>query len=209
MNNKKQLTPVSATTILSSNLDEIIASTERTNSEWRPTSLGTLEKLPNEAGVYCVVFPMTMLPEKRMVILHGRTSGKRGARWQLQFEFKYEATPFRKGEGVVLYVGKASGLRTRLKGHLSVNANATTNQVLRGLTGQSSHQVGRGDLSEARKFLLERGRAFYYVHQHEDEVGPNPAKDGQRGMSYVADRDLLEIKLIAKYAPPFNIKAER
>ena len=113
--NGRRLTPISGAAILSSHLDEIVASTERMNSRWWPTSLSALNKLPNGAGMYCVILPMTMLPENKTVILHGRTSDKRGARRQLQFASKYQAMPFRKGGGIVIYIGKASGLRGNSK----------------------------------------------------------------------------------------------
>ena len=44
---------------------------------------------------------------------------------------------------------------------------------------------------------------------HTDEENYDPRSDDEVGESHAADRDLLEIKLIARYAPPFNIKAER
>ncbi|MDX6767537.1 MAG: GIY-YIG nuclease family protein [Candidatus Methylacidiphilales bacterium] len=194
-----------ATTTLSPNLDRFVASLGKANSTWRETSITDLADVPSYPGIYVFVFPISELPKSKIIILHGRTSGKKANKKQIQFQFSYTANPLRKGAGGVIYVGKTSNLKKRLKGHLSENVRATTNQVLRGLSGQSSHGVSKSHLHRAKHLLSKWGAVFYLEHKHDDEI--TTLKNN--GISLVADRDLLEIKLIAKYAPPFNIKAER
>ena len=202
------MTPVIATTALDLNFDEIIALIDSRDDSWQVASFKDLSNVPHKAGVYCIVLPEKELPENRTVILHGRTFGRKGERRQLQFEFRYKALKFREGEGVVVYVGKASGLFARIKGHLSTGKKATTNQVLRGLAGKLSQSVDEAELKAGKELLLKHGKVFYNTHHHQDESQDHRTCE-HMGLSFVAGRDLLEIKLIAKYAPPFNIKAER
>lgn len=197
--------PTIATTALSPNLDRFVASVGKENSTWKKISIKNLAEAPSSPGIYIFVFPISKLPKSKIIILHGRTSGKKANKKQIQFRFNYITNPLRKGADGVIYVGKTSNLKKRLKGHLSENVRATTNQVLRGLSGQSSHSVRKNHLHAAKDLLSKWGSVFYLEHSHADE---KPALK-INGQSFVADRDLLEIKLIAKYAPPFNIKAER
>jgi len=67
----------------------------------------------------------------------------------------------------------------------------------------------RSNVATALAHLLAEATIYYYELGHAHEFDSDPSEDDDVGESLTADRDLLEIKLIAKYAPPFNIKAER
>ncbi len=109
---------------------------------------------------------------------------------------------------MVVYVGKASNIRARIKLHLSTHPQATTNQVLRGLVGKPHTHITRGVIEAAKQTLQANGSIYYMEHFHPNEATDCRLED-HVGESRVAERDLLEIKLIAAHAPPFNIKAER
>lgn len=208
LNANKPTKSIVATTKITDGLDLEIPTTGGKHSKWCKVILKNIDHIPKNPGVYCFVIPKTKIPKRRLLILHGRTFGSKSNRRQLQFAFYYRAAPFTDGSGLVMYVGKASNLHGRLKGHLSVNPKATTNQVLRGLVGKAKADIDIDALKEALEQLRNHGTIYYHEHYHKDEL---KAPDHFRGAgkSLVADRDLLEIMLIAKYAPPFNIKAER
>jgi len=197
-----------AATEITVGLDLEIPTTGGKHAKWCNVTFKNIDHIPKNLGVYCFVLPDSKLPKRRILILHGRTFGSKGNRRQLQLEFCYRAAPFTAGSGLVIYVGKASNLHGRLKGHMSVNPEATTNQVLRGLVGKAKPAVDKAALEEALEHLRKHGSIYYREHFHRDEV-IFPASLHDAGKSLVADRDLLEIMLIAKYASPFNIKAER
>jgi hypothetical protein len=200
--------PIAATTRIGPGLERIVAGAGRLRHGWREASFDDLGTVPERPGVYCITLPRTCLPRTPVLILHGRTFGPKTARRQLRFRFRYRAQHFAAGRGVVVYVGKAADLRARLKGHLSDRARSTTNQVLRGLLGKPLPKVTMRALRAPRERLLRHGRIHCCPHFHPDEVA-DPRGRANMGESRVAERDLLEIKLIARYAPPFNIKAER
>ena len=80
--------------------------------------------------------------------------------------------------------------------------------MLRGLVGKPHTHVTRAALQVARQTLEAHGSVCYKEHFHPYEAADCRTED-HVGECLVAERDLLEIKLIAAYAPPFNIKAER
>ena len=208
MGNQKPATPIVATTKITDSLHLNIPINGIKDAMWSHVSLKQINQVPKNPGVYCFLLPESKLPKERVLILHGRTSGKKNNRSQYQFEFSYRATPFTEGSDLVIYVGKASNLHGRFKSHLSVNPEATTNQVLRGLVGKAKADIDKDALEVALEHLREHGTIYYREHYHKDElITPDPLHGA--GKSLVADRDLLEIMLIARYAPPFNLKAER
>lgn len=203
--------PILATTRLSADLDAIVRSAADERAAWKVASLSasSIREISKNAGVYCFVVPASALPTERRLVLHGRTFGPKGAKRQLQVRFHYQPSKFPRGDGLVVYVGKAASVRSRIKGHLSVNVRATTNQVLRGLAGQTHRRITQDDLRAARDVLIRNATIYYYEHYHPDESEADYRTAADIGECFVAERDLLEIKLIAAYAPPFNIKAER
>jgi hypothetical protein len=208
MSDKKHPTPILATTRLTADLDRIVALAGSEDAGWRKASLKMLKEIPQKPGVYCFVLPENDLPRERVLILHGRTFGSKDKRRQLQIRFHYSADTLTEGSGLVVYVGKAVNLHGRIKGHLSINPKATTNQVLRGLVGKQHSAVDSPALKKAKMRVVGHGVVHYFEHCHADEAKDHVKLDDV-GECLVAERDLLELKLIAKYAPPFNLKAER
>ena len=200
--------PILATTRLTQGLDHIVEAAGTSEAKWREASLQAIHGIPQVPGVYCFVLDEEYLPKERMLILHGRSFRPEGNRSQLQFRFHYTASILKEGSGLVIYVGKASNLHGRMKGHLSVNLESTTNQVLRGLSGKRKADLTAKELTASREKLLKNGKIFFFEHYHKDELEDHDRREDV-GESLVAERDLLELKLIAKYAPPFNLKAER
>ena len=199
-----------ATTRLAADLDAIVSSAGCVGSRWQCSALSATDVpgISSSAGVYCFVLPEAALPTERALILHGRTFGKKQARRQIQIRFDYQAIQFAGREELVVYVGKAANLRARIKGHLSTHVRATTNQVLRGLVGGPHTAITSAALERARSVLQKLGSVHLVEHFHPNELIDHRTA-AEIGECLVAERDLLEIKLIAKYAPPFNIKAER
>jgi hypothetical protein len=91
---------------------------------------------------------------------------------------------------MVVYVGKASNLHQRLQGHFGTGATSTLVQVQNGLVESETCQ----DRPSAISFMLEHAVIVYR------ELS---------GDANVANRDLLELSLVAAFAPPFNVKSER
>ena len=207
---KKPLpTAVIASTRVQADLDALVRQLGHKTSAWKSASLKKGKySFPKNPGVYCFVLPESALPKSRQLVLHGRTFGKPGARYQLQVTYVYEPKKLPGTEKLVVYVGKATNISNRIAGHLSANTKATTNQVLRGLVGLAHHYVTGGLLEGAKKKLQRYGAVYFLEHFHGNElVKFSPGL--MAGECHVAERDLLEIKLIAAFAPPFNVKAER
>jgi len=210
MSSKPLPRPILATTRLMADLDTIVAAAGTMGSSWKEVALKNsgVDTITQNAGVYCFVLPESALPAARRLILHGRTFGRAGAKRQLYVKFNYQPKKLAGRDDLVVYVGKAGNIRARVKGHLSTDIQATTNQVLRGLVGCARTQITARKLEAARRTLQEYGSVHYVEHAHKNESA-DYRKSTDIGECLVAERDLLEIKLIAAYAPPFNIKAER
>ena len=130
----------------------------------------------------------------RPIILHGKSGHT--------FEFSPEFESFKHGKSQfdVLYVGKTSNLSRRLPLHFRESAKSG-NQVIRGMC-----EVKRSTFSKQRDWLLKNCTLYFNKLQFDEETGDGYFRSTE---SRAADRDLLELSLIAKFAPPFNIKAER
>jgi hypothetical protein len=90
----------------------------------------------------------------------------------------------------VIYVGRTSNLAKRLIGHHSIGNRQASGPVKYGLCDCGLCT----DQRSAIEFIHEHGRIAWH------EV---PSPDN------AANRDLIELSLIARYMPPFNVKAER
>jgi hypothetical protein len=93
------------------------------------------------------------------------------------------------GYGVV-YVGRTTALLERWRGHLSRGERKDGGQVKFGLVDCGLYN----DTDTALRALRTHARILYVVL-------PGPAN--------CANRDVLEMSLCARFAPPFNIKSER
>jgi hypothetical protein len=150
-------------------------------SNWAP-----VQHLNNQGGVYAVMLPAVWFSIPRTIPLHAPHSHKGE---KISFEFTVAPlTP--DGYGVV-YVGRTSNLAQRLRGHLSRGERKDGGQVKFGLVDCGLH---RDDPDSALRALRTHARIYFVVLS---------------GPENCANRDLLEMSLCARFAPPFNIKSER
>jgi hypothetical protein len=146
-----------------------------------------LNHLKKMGGNYVFLLPETHFQEDRKIILHGPSG--RG----IPFRFSSRTHPivsFHDAKMIVVYVGKASNLHQRLQGHFSTRTGSTLTQVRNGLVESGVCQ----NILSAIAFMLEHAVIVYL------ELS---------GDTNVANRDLLELSLVANFASPFNIKSER
>ncbi len=207
MSEKPKAKPVKGTTRLTMDLDAIVAAAGE--GDWRSVRANEISGITKRPGVYLFTLPEKDRHGHGRLTLYGRTFGAKGMRRQLQIEFAYAAQKLEGTSQLILYAGKAANLRDRLKNHLNLREDSTTSQMLSGLASQAVHHGEERNVAAALAHLLAEATIYYYELGHAHECDRDPREDDEVGESLTADRDLLEIKLIAKYAPPFNIKAER
>lgn len=150
-------------------------------STWR-----TVNHLKEKGGVYAVMLPAAWFSIPRAIALHAPHSHKGE---KISFEFTVaQAT----GDGFgVVYVGRTTNLAQRWRGHLSRGERKDGGQVKYGLVDCGLHP---DDPDSALRALRTHARIYFVV---------------MSGPENCANRDLLEMSLCARFAPPFNIKSER
>lgn len=89
-----------------------------------------------------------------------------------------------------MYIGRTSNLSQRWRGHFTPGKRKDGGQVKYGLIDSEVEP----DIHSALRALRENARIVY-------PVLPGPEN--------CANRDVLEVSLIARFGPPFNIKSER
>ncbi len=159
----------------------------RDNSENLSARWGSLAHLHQQGGVYVFTLPASLFPKSNFIRLHAPHSHK-GER--IPYEFTVEPLTDSDGWSVV-YVGRTIDLKRRFRGHLLPGARKDGGQVKYGLLDCG---LCNGDPNEGLRVLREKGRIFYTVLSGPDQC---------------ANRDILEMALCARFAPPFNIKSER
>jgi len=133
-------------------------------------------------GVYAILLPSAWFSAPRIVHLHGPK------RIPIPFEF---TVPDLTGDGYgLVYVGRTTNLCQRWTGHLGKGKRKDGGQVKFGLVDCGLHP----DEATALQALRKHARIVYTVLDAQEKC---------------ADRDLLEMSLCARFAPPFNIKSER
>lgn len=209
MSQKRPPKPVAGNTKLAHELDAIVDSVGKKGSGWESIDLPNISSITDEPGVYLFTLPSDDRHGQGSLILHGRTFGRKKRRRQLRIKFTYSAQKLEGTNRLVLYVGKAANLRSRLKNHLNTRDDSTTSQMLRGIASQAVYHGEEPDVQSALDHIQKVATIYFYTLGHANEQRHDPRGVDDVGESFAADRDLLEIKLIAKFAPPFNIKAER
>jgi hypothetical protein len=141
-----------------------------------------IDDLWEVGGIYAFLLPATLFAEPRVIHLHAAGGTK------ILFEF---TAPAICPEGLaVLYVGRTSNLRNRFEMHHTVGDRLGSAQVKYGLMDCG--------------VCADQKQAITFIHDHARIVWhPLP------GPQNAANRDLAELSLCAKWAPPFNTKAER
>lgn len=154
-----------------------------TSSRLNGRNWQAVEKVRKVGGNYVFLFPERFFSDEREIHLDGPSKRK------IPFRFCVKTHSAQNGH-VAVYVGKASNLSQRFQWHFSLSERNTGAQVQSGLVKCGICK----DRPEAVDFMLQHAVIFYR------EVP---------GDGHAANRDLLELSLCARFAPPFNIKSER
>jgi len=140
--------------------------------------------LDGKAGLYAFLLPSAPFRKRYRFRLHGP------AKRRLPFAFSSRGLPIVSKNFFVAYVGRTSNLLSRLKLHFHLTKGSTAAQVRKALV--ECRFAGSARL--AIDFILRNGLIVYRVVP---------------GNENVANRDIIEVALWAKYRCPFNIKSER
>jgi len=154
------------------------------NDQYLRASWDVLNHLHQRAGVYAFLLPAEWFTPPRSILLHAPHTHD----GPIEFEFSVSALPD-STHGVV-YAGKTTDLKRRSRLHLSRGETKDGGQVKFGVL--NSNLFSSED--DALRAVREHGRIIY------TELS---------GSDHVVNRDVLEIILCARFAPPFNIKSER
>ncbi len=159
----------------------------RDNGENLLARWGSLAHVHQQGGVYVFTLPASLFPKTCVIQLHPPHSHK-----GVKIPFEFTVNPQIGSDGwSVVYVGRTIDLKRRFRGHLLSGGRNDGGQVKYGLIDCG---VCSGDEKSALRMLRANGRIIYTVL-----TGPDQC----------ANRDLLEMSLCARFAPPFNIKSER
>ena len=147
-----------------------------------------LQNAPDtSAGVYAFLFPTRVFPGSSLLHLHGPSVKGRPRR--IAFQLKVRALPQPLEGTFVAYVGRSASLRDRLPLHFHATKKTSAAQVRKALEACLGVNA-----RTARDFMLAHARVAYC------------RIPGDRN---VANRDIIEVALWAKFCTPFNIKSER
>jgi hypothetical protein len=149
-------------------------------SDW-----STTKHLDGLGGVYVILLPHHWFSPLRTLHLHAPHKHEGNG-----IPFEFSVTDF-TGDGYgIVYVGRTTNLRQRWRGHFCQGQRKDGGQVKYGML-----DCGVAiDCTSALRDLRQHARIIYTVL-----TGPEQC----------ANRDILELSLCARFAPPFNIKSER
>lgn len=136
-----------------------------------------------KGGVYAFIFPSHTFNTARRIDLHSPN------KQTIPFEFSSHPDLLLTDGRMVVYIGRSANLLDRIQGHFGIREDSTLAQVRKGL--QRSGICS--DPKEAVRFMLEHASLAYTVLE---------------GPVNVANRDVIEVALWAKFMTPFNIKSE-
>lgn len=149
-------------------------------SDWRSVS-----HLSRQGGIYAVLLPCIWFRPSRVIHLHAPHTHETPT-----IEYEFTVPRINESDYGVVYVGRTSNLAARWRGHLSRGERKDGGQVKYGLIDSKVCE----DLDDALRQLRHHARIIYTVLP---------------GGEHCANRDILELSLCARFAPPFNIKSER
>jgi len=146
-----------------------------------------LERIGPEAGLYAFLLPKSEFNEPFTFQLYGPRKNGEARRVPFKVDVKYLDSVL--GDRFVAYVGRSANLRKRLQWHFHATKNSTAAQVREALC-----HARQCEIRDALRFMVEHACVAYYRLP---------------GDLNVANRDIVEVALWAKYLSPFNIKSER
>jgi hypothetical protein len=141
-----------------------------------------LRHLNGQGGVYAFLFPADLFANSHTITLDG-PNGR-----LIPFSFAAKDVPPTSGR-LVSYVGRAANLLQRFRWHFGLAKRNTGAQVQYGLVKCGKCQ----DRYAAVRFMLDNAPVAYCVLD---------------GDGNVANRDIIEVALSARFRAPFNIKSE-
>ena len=158
----------------------------------RATATGTRDWAPlqhcdEKGGVYAFLFPSRLFSKPRRIALHAPQKNK--GKQIIEFEFSSHPELILPNGHMVAYVGRSANLLDRVQGHFSLSKKSTLAQVQYGLVNSTTCSARE----DAVRFMLDHTTLAYTVLD---------------GPENVANRDVIEVALWAKYMPSFNIKSE-
>jgi hypothetical protein len=154
------------------------------NDHYLRANWSCMNNLHEKGGVYAFLLPVSWFSSPRIIKLHAPHTHTS----PIDFEFKI--FPLSGMEYGVAYVGRTTDLKRRLRFHLSRGKKKDGGQVKFGVMNCGLFQ----QQDDALQKLREHARIIYTILS---------------GRDHCANRDVLEISLCARFAPPFNIKSER
>jgi hypothetical protein len=158
---------------------DLISDAGRGKRSWK-----CIWELDGKAGLYAFLLPRSLFQRRYTFQLDGP------ARRKLPFAFSARDLQAVHKKYFVAYVGRTSNLLSRLQLHFHATEKSTAAQVRKALV--SCGYVESPEL--ALDFILQNGLIVYRILEGDDNV---------------ANRDIVEVALWAKYKCPFNIKSER
>src|SRR5258708_236769 len=150
--------------------------------DWAP-----LEHCKEKGGVCAFLFSEYLFSTARRTALHAPQKNK--GKQTIQFEFSSHSVLLLSNGCMVAYVGRSANLLDRVQGHFSSSKKSTLAQVPYGLVNSKTC----GTSANAVRFILDHATLAYAELD---------------GSINVANRDVIEVALWAKYMAPFNIKSE-
>jgi hypothetical protein len=144
-----------------------------------------IKHLVERGGVYAILLPADWFSPSRTLPLHApqRYKGE-------MINFEFDLPTFTADGYGIIYVGRTMDLYKRIRQHLSHGERSAGGQVKYGLYDCGLY----ADPDAALHALRKHGRIVFTILS---------------GSENCANRDLLEMSLCVRFAPPFNIKSER
>lgn len=142
-----------------------------------------LDHCKGKGGVYAFIFPAHLFSAPRRIELDSPN------KQTITFEFSNHPELLLPDGRMVVYIGRSANLLKRIQGHFGLAKKTTLGQVQYGL-----YKSGLcNDRAETVRFMLKHATLAYTILD---------------GPINVANRDVIEVALWAKYMTPFNIKSE-
>jgi hypothetical protein len=152
---------------------------DRIFSDW-----SGINHLTKQGGVYAILLPCEWFTPSRIIPLHAPHTHETST-----IDYEFTLPPLGDSGYGVAYVGRTSNLAQRWRGHFSRGERKDGGQVKYGLFDCGIHL----EIDLALHSLRNHARLIYTVLP---------------GAANCANRDILEMSLCARFAPPFNIKSE-
>jgi hypothetical protein len=154
------------------------------NNQYLRADWSVMDDADQKGGVYAFLLPVAWFKPPRVIQLFAPHTH------DAPIDFEFTVRPLLGMNHGVVYVGKTTDLKRRLRFHLSRGEPKDGGQVKFGVMNCGLFE----QQDDALRALRQDARIIY------TELS---------GRDHCANRDILEMSLCARFAPPFNIKSER